>query len=380
MSAPQTDPSLCFVPTDTIIDTGRVARCPLTEWSRQLLLAIEASLKTVPTLAAIRQGCGALNNAALLIAHAGLPEAAESICHSQLLWLDMLCDRFSRIELSTLAIDPWVNLGRLRRRSRDYGRALDVFRALQPTATGASLRLGKLEVQVSECFRQTAEPIYVYEMLRTYLQAGDLESALRFADELVQPLQTGSVMLKTELVIQVFLRYNEPTRALPLLKEMPWPKDRFGVMAQSFYTAVALHATGRGAACEKVLAWQGPHICSHLRRRDVTTRDLRFGIEVCRLALHANQHDLFADVLAAGCCAVLRLCDVPMAAQLMLLATRHHSSAMIRELGDVECLVMQSGYRSFTPQRMTSETADSVAALEEAISQLVCCSASAVCA
>jgi len=372
MSTSQSDFPRCFIPVDTIVDSGRVLRRPLEDWSHQLLAVIRSCSRKRPEIETIVRGCTALNNAALLFAHAGRPEVAEGICQSQLDWLGRLRGTLSEPDLSVMAIQPWVNLGRLYRRSRDYDRALPYFQTLDTTRFEATVRFGVWDVPLSETFREAAEPIYVYENLRTHLQSGDLDRALHFANGLDGPLLKSSLMLKTELLIHVFLRRGEPYRFLPLVKEMPWPEDRFGVLAKHFYTSVALDAIQQPQLCARALDRLTPHFISYMSRPDVDSRDLRFAIEACRLAGHLGLQEVLVSMVTAACATVLRSQDVPLASQLLLLGKQHGCDRAREELTSVEAFVMHSGYNAPSIKTMSPVVTETVAELKNAISELMC--------
>jgi hypothetical protein len=380
MSTSQGEYARCFSPVDTIVDSGRVLRRPIKEWSSQLLAVIRSCSGKRPWTETIVRGCTALNNAALLFAHAGRPEVAEGICQSQLDWLDRLRSVLSETELSVMAIQPWVNLGRLYRRSCDYDRALSYFHALDTTRYGATARFGVWDVPLSDAFREAAEPIYVYENLRTHLQSGDLDRAIHFANGFDRPLLKSSLMLKTELLIHVFLRQGEPYQFLPLIKEMPWPEERFGVLAKHFYTSLALNAIQQPESCVRALDRLAPHFISHVSRPDVDSRDLRFAIEVCRLAGHLGLHEVLESILSAACAAVLRAQDVPFASQLLLLGKQHGCDGTREELSAVEEFAMHSSYNTSLFKTMSPAASETLAELRYSISQLFCEPVSGLCA
>ena len=320
----------------------------------------------------IVRGCTALNNAALLFVHAGRSEVAEGICQSQLDWLKQLQAVLSETELSVMAVQPWVNLGRLYRRSRDYDRALPYFLALDTTRYGATVRFGLWDVPVSDAFREAAEPIYIYENLRTHLQSGDLGRAIHFANGFDRPLLKSSLMLKSELLIHVFLRQGEPYQFLPLIKEMPWPEERFGVLAKHFYTSLALNAIQQPESCARALDRLTPHLISYVSRLEVDSRDLRFAIEVCRLAGYLGLHELLVSMLSAACATVLRARDVPLASQLLLLGKQQGCDGTLEELTAVEEFVMRSGYNTSAFKTMSPAVSETLAELRNAISELMC--------
>ena len=378
MSTSQGEQSRRVIPGDTIVDSGRVLRKPIKEWGCQLLAVIRSCSGKRPEIDTIVRGCTALNNAALLFAHAGRPEVAEGICQSQLDWLGRLRGELSETELSVMAIQPWVNLGRLYRRLCDYDRALPYFHALD-ARHGATVRIGLWDVPLSDAFREAAEPIYVYENLRTHLQSGDLGRAINFANGFDGPLLKSSLMLKTELLIHVFLRQGKPYHFLPLIKEMPWPEERFGLLAKHFYTSLALNAIQQPQSSARALDRLTPHFISYVSRLDMDSRDLRLAIEVCRLAGHLGLQELLESMLSATCATVLRARDVPLASQLLLLGKQQGCNGTREELTAVEEFVMHSGYNT-SFKTLAPAVSETLAELRYAISRLMCEPVSGLCA
>ncbi|MFL6449585.1 MAG: tetratricopeptide repeat protein [Bryobacteraceae bacterium] len=359
MSLPSQDSSgKCFVPSDTVLDSGRVIRRPIEEWSRDLEGRISQLVGQEPKLDAVDRGCSALNNAALVFVHAGLPAAAEDICQSQLAWINRHSGTLAPGQLKVLAIQPWINLGRLYRRSRDYNRAREYFRAIGS------------EEQTDD-FRAGAEPAYVYESLRTYLQSGDLDEAIRFAEELTPSLLRGSLMLKTELLIHIYLLRDDPTAVYPLINQMPWPEDRFGPMSKYFYTAVALNAAGQKDSSVDALKRLIPAFISYLDRVQADSRDLRFGIEMSSFAKCLGCRELFFQSAFGVCSPIRRSRDVLSASQLLSLAQGEEVVETDEGFCRLRNLVEDSGYVSCSKKPITPRVSGSLADLSAAISRLV---------
>jgi hypothetical protein len=73
MCAPHSEASACFLPPDTIVDSGRILRRPIDEWASEVA-------------ARLRHFSAALDNAALIFVYAGQSSYAEGLCQSQLAW------------------------------------------------------------------------------------------------------------------------------------------------------------------------------------------------------------------------------------------------------------------------------------------------------
>lgn len=374
----QDEYSAHFIPVDTIVDSGRVLRKPMREWGGRLLPIIQSCSESRATFEMLERGCAALNNAALMFAHAGLVKEAEQICHDELNWIRRSQGVYSDAELSVLAIHPWINLGRLCRRSHQYDRALKYFLALDTSQRVDTVSFGQWEARVSTAFREAAEPVYVYERLRTHLLSGDLDQAVDFADSFGRPLLKGTLMLKAELLIHVYLRQDKPLQFMSLIRDMAWPEDQFGVLAKQFYVSVALNAIRKSQSCSKTLRLVAPHCTAQLRRPDLDSRNLRLAIEVCRLAGHLGLREVFGGMLSEMYAAVPTAGDVPFASQLLSLGKQYEHCGPVGELAAVEDFVMSSGYK--TSSFVLPEISQVLAELKDAISRLLCVSACDLCA
>ena len=120
MCAPPFKLSACFLPADTIVDCGRLLRRPMDEWVSEIVARLRSLSGKALDLQTIGLLCAALNNAGLVFVYGGQSGIAEDVCKSQLDWLGTFRRVFPAAELAMLAIHPWVNLGRLCRRSGNF--------------------------------------------------------------------------------------------------------------------------------------------------------------------------------------------------------------------------------------------------------------------
>ena len=371
MCSPQLSSPAPYVPLDTIIDSGRVLRRPIGEWAHQLAAILRSCTDAPPGADTIYQVSAAFNNAALVFVHAGLPEIAEEVCQLQLDWIVSSRGVLPDAELAVLAMQPWVNLGRLCRRARDYEGALRYFSDLRACRTRSTIKFGIWDAPVSRAFCEAAEPIFVYESMRTYLQADDLDRAIAFARRLDGTVLKSTLMLKTELLIHFHLQRCEPYETLSLTKAMPWPEDQYGVLARYFYIAVAFEAIGQRESCARALDRIRPQLLAYVEREDLDSRHIRFVLEACRLAAHLGLCDLFQSMLSICCSLILHAADVPFAIALLRLANRQGCAAGMEDLARLEELTSRSGYHvpsyKLPPQTFTEE----LAGLRSAISQLL---------
>lgn len=243
----------------------------------------------------------ALNNAALVFVYGRQPGTARDICTHQLQWA-------GQNELPELAVQPWINLGRLCRRAGDYEAALKYFEVGQAVSPASPAN-------------QPAEPILIYETIRTYVQMGDPDRALAFAEGLREPLQPGSDLLRTELMIQLLLERHALTQLPSLLKKSSWPQDAFGVMVKHLYACSILFATGQQASCVSGLERLLPHVQGWIDRSVcLESRDIRLAIETFRLAQRSGPATLHPPAWSVAFAAVMKSRDVLYATQLFRLS------------------------------------------------------------
>ena len=371
MCAPHSEPSACFLPADTVVDSGRILRRPIDEWAAELTARLRSYQGKTRDLPAIRRFCAALNSAALVFVYGGQSEFAEDLCQSQLEWLGTFRELFPASELAVLALHPWVNLGRLCRRAKDFQRALRYFDSIHTRNAGGALQFDRWECGASEAVRQIAEPLCVYEIFRTHLQTGELEAALHFAASLDDSLPVGASMLKTELLLHVHLRRAEPHSLLALMKAIYWPPDHFGVLAKHFYSAVVLSALEHSHLSVKALGKVATHWIASLSRPERDPRDLRLAIEFCRLAKHLDRRDLFAIFFSAAASAIIEARDVPFAGQLLHLT---NSFADCEGQAQLETFITRFGYK------ISPAPFGALAELKVAISNVLNVSERALCA
>lgn len=93
--------------------TEQITRRPLDAWAAELEGDIAAALAMEEGVERARTVTGCGNNASLILAHAGRLDDAERIVRAQIEWLHAEAARTGRGALRALAMQPWINLGRL---------------------------------------------------------------------------------------------------------------------------------------------------------------------------------------------------------------------------------------------------------------------------
>src|SRR5262249_31470723 len=136
------------------------------------------------------QGLAAcMNLGALIEVLRGNRPNAQWICDAQLRWVARLAARSASASVLELALQPWVNYGRLLRLEGDYSAALRHFalapaqRNKEPVALGPCYisreawdHIVKADLTVPNFLWN----VYVLESLKTYFMQMDFTSALMF--------------------------------------------------------------------------------------------------------------------------------------------------------------------------------------------------------
>ncbi|HEX8695753.1 MAG TPA: hypothetical protein VF746_25280 [Longimicrobium sp.] len=89
------------------------ARRPLGAWAEDLSGSLATALAEPDVIGRARTVTGCGNNASLILAHAGRLDDAERVVRAQVAWLQAGADRTGEGALLALALQPWINLGRL---------------------------------------------------------------------------------------------------------------------------------------------------------------------------------------------------------------------------------------------------------------------------
>lgn len=171
-----------------------IPRLHLENWAWELLRHLKkldiADLTEYETL------ISTINRAALVFTYLGERDTAKQICKAELSWIEKQTSKIGTVEsatLSRLAIDPWINYGRLlgiEGRTKD---ALSHFAIIYLLNAGEDVLLGpccitpniwaKIEA-IDLRIKDTLLSIYVIESLKAYFRSGDFGSALKFTQNL----------------------------------------------------------------------------------------------------------------------------------------------------------------------------------------------------
>ena len=177
---------------DFLYHYPRLARKPLERWARDLIKRLDAAEMT-PDDQAYVPVITAMNNAALIFAYLGEDREAAAVCEAELAWIAREASGRGpngKAQLLRLAINPWVNCGRLRALQRATDDALAYFARVRLLISGvADVELGPCVLtpqvwsrvmQIDTDTEEMIDAIYTIDSLKAYFQAGDYSGALDF--------------------------------------------------------------------------------------------------------------------------------------------------------------------------------------------------------
>ena len=173
-----------WIPTTFLSLCDRPVHLPLPLWSSTLAQRMQ-ELQADPesNVGALTECC---NQAALLQVLSGKSDAAHAICLAQLEWIARLHARLARNDVLAFALQPWVNLGRLHRRSPDAGQSLKHFslavayRERRDVALGPCLVSGAdwdQIVCVDDVLPRFLWTVYIVDSFKTLAVHGDFGRA-----------------------------------------------------------------------------------------------------------------------------------------------------------------------------------------------------------
>ncbi|MET9064539.1 hypothetical protein [Streptosporangium sandarakinum] len=179
---------------DFLIDHDRPLRRALDSWAIELCGELSA-LSAASPLSADRRGATAacMNLAALVVAHAGDLQTAERLCRLQLEWLARLASESGDSSILGDALQPWINVGRLRVLQGDAGGARPHFLLAEHLRDFRPVQLGPCDLPASAwplvvaadpAIPQVLWNVYAIDQLKAYLRAGDPEGAPGFVSRL----------------------------------------------------------------------------------------------------------------------------------------------------------------------------------------------------
>lgn len=199
---------------DLLVPYDRPVRRNLRAWADEL--AAELGARPPP-----HEGASLLNNAALVFAHLGRRELARSVSTGHLRWVAALASH----EPATLglALQPWVNLGRLDALDGRHAEARAHFTLFESVRAEEPVEIGPCRVEGRDWrgiarddadLTRVLSNVYVIDSLKAWFAETDYSSALDFvARARLRATPTPSVTFH-EAEVVCHLGLGDPMRAL----------------------------------------------------------------------------------------------------------------------------------------------------------------------
>ena len=337
-----------FLPTDILSDRGRIFRPSLRRWAPSLTARLHRAKHRGADPGHAFEISGLCNNASLLFALAGESEFAEAICTRQIAWLARRAQTGDGFEAISLAIQPWVNIGRLERQRGQTTRALAQFTAIFPDGDG-QLAFGPFRLAIEDLRYEDVELIGVIDSLRTLWLARDYERGLRFVRRLRPRLRSAAALVRLdEYAFQLHLALGHANAAVRVLESETWARSAELMLINAFYRCLLLDAGN--IDCTSVLADLARWTQGALAGADAPDHCvLRYALDLARLYVVRESHDIGAELIAAGYRAATRHEDVPLRAAFARLAASMGETSP----GDIptpEAILLASDYVALARQ------------------------------
>ncbi|MET9450320.1 hypothetical protein [Streptomyces cinerochromogenes] len=241
------------VSTDFMIDCDRLLRAPLDTWANDIRCNLESISRQEWNKNHTRSASAYMNLAALVVANSGDLVAAEGLCYTQLDWLARLASQSGDASVLGNAVQPWINLGRLRVLAGNTENAFFHFRLVENLRAEEAAQLGPCHIRPGMWQLLAAEEpdlpdvlwnVFVLEQLKAYLRSGNPERTLSAAASLrkVAPSRTDRFILEAEII--AFLRSGQAEDALQKATQAR-PETTSDEIAFLLHQIAALTALGR---------------------------------------------------------------------------------------------------------------------------------------
>lgn len=301
----------------TLLESRSLNRPALDRWAQSLLNRLQELLERSPEAWAPIGDC--MNVAALIEVYRGDRVAARQICESHLRWAERLTRRLGVQEAGALAIQPWINVGRLLRLERDFPQALERFALLRDHLSGRPLHLGAIHIE-PEVWRHVLaaqptlvgilETVYLVDSLKTFFMAKDYGQALAFLQEGREAgiaLHSRIFLEEGELLTLVGL--ERPVEAIQVTMRPDWSSQPFSKLVAAAYRAALLLGVGEAQHARTVLETIGKRLLGSKLERVEDQRVLRLLLFLGTLAADAGLPEQALGFLRMGLHATRRFDD-----------------------------------------------------------------------
>ncbi|MEU6866676.1 hypothetical protein ABZ924_26015 [Streptomyces sp. NPDC046876] len=199
------------VNVDFMTDCERQLRTPLDVWAGDLSSGLESIGRDGWNRSHVKSAAAHMNLAALVLANAGDLGSAERLCRTQLAWLARLASESGDVSVLGSAVQPWINLGRLRVLTGRIEESLPHFRLAEHVRDREPARLGPCRIH-AEMWQPlvAAEPdlpevlwnVFVLDQLKAHLRSGDPDRILSSTVALREaaPPETYQYIVEGEII------------------------------------------------------------------------------------------------------------------------------------------------------------------------------------
>ncbi|HTN84965.1 MAG TPA: hypothetical protein VL242_14805 [Sorangium sp.] len=309
---------------DTVIESGRSNRPQLRAWARASIQKLSRIDQTLERPNTTSQGwidiARVMNNAALIDVYRGSHRSARELCELQLRWIERLICSHGPAACGDLAIQPWVNLGRLLRIRGEHERALQHFALLPDTLAGRSIRLGPIDLDTSTWLQLVEanslwgflNAVYIIDSTKTHLASGAFAEAVRFLRHVRTLVRdTPSVLLdEAELIALASMkRYEE---AIAVTEGIGWQQDSYVKLVRVTYRVALLAALGSTEAARRLVAQLSERVLRGDLGAPRDQRVVRYLEQLGRVTAHLGLRELTERILRLGLRAARHVVDVPL--------------------------------------------------------------------
>lgn len=308
-----------LIPTDTLGEGGRVNRPPLRNWAAMLL---ERLVPPGPGLVDWQQIEGCMNNAGLIEVYRGDFRSAEEVCKLQLRWAGRLAEKHGVAQVGEFALQPWINLGRLRRMEGDHEAALSHFALAVDVLAGKPIYLGTLTVDAeawqanehSGTWIDVLKNVYIVDSVKTYLGAKNLSGAEAFLRRARALIGDEQNLLLDEMELIVLARLDRPGDTAAVLGRDIWSGGSFSKLLRATYRAGLYAAAGGNLEQPRHLVKE---LVARVLRADnfdnpADQRIVRYLHHLGGLAFQLDLDELAGKIWHLGLRAAHNLDDVPL--------------------------------------------------------------------
>ncbi|GAB4556641.1 MAG: hypothetical protein Tsb0020_00040 [Haliangiales bacterium] len=307
-----------FIPCDTLLEVGRVNRQPLRQWAEDLISKLATTNNADSETWLDVTGC--MNNAALIEVFRGELQSARKVCDLQLSWVAGLVRTYGPMAACDLALQPWVNIGRLLRITGDYDAALSHFTMLLDTGTEQDLQLGPVAIDAST-WQEVArakkldnflEAVYVVDSAKTYFAAKDFQGALDFLRSAAPFINQGVAPMRAEAEVIALANLERYQDALAIMNLDEWQQDNYTKLVRVTYRVGIMAAAGYIEQAEKLLQQLVGRVLAAKFDDALDPRVLRYLHYLCVLAVDLGRSDLAVCIAQKGLSTARKISDVPL--------------------------------------------------------------------